>query len=126
MRLSITYHAEYRYEKPVSLSPQVICLFRRDMLHARVESFRFATDHSADVHWRRDLETGEFLIEFPSVIGRTYQIQYSADGIGWKESPVPLTATATRTQWIDRGPPRTDQPPSAVAARWYRLKEAAP
>lgn len=72
------------------------------------------------------LETGDFLIEFPSVIGRTYQIQYSADGIGWKESPVPLTATATRTQWIDRGPPRTDQPPSAVAARWYRVKEAAP
>lgn len=55
MRLSITYHAEYRYEKPVSLSPQVIRLFPRDMLHARVESFRFATDHSADVHWRRDL-----------------------------------------------------------------------
>ncbi len=55
MRLSITYHAEYRYEKPVSLSPQVIRLFPRDMLHARVESFRFETDNSADVHWRRDL-----------------------------------------------------------------------
>ena len=43
MKLSITYRAEYRYEKPVSLSPQVIRLFPRDMLHARVESFRFAT-----------------------------------------------------------------------------------
>jgi hypothetical protein len=72
------------------------------------------------------LATGDFLLEYPSVAGRTYQIEYSADGLGWKQSPVPLTATATRTQWIDRGPPRTDEPPSAVATRWYRIREAAP
>lgn len=55
MRLSIDYRAVYAYEKPVSLSPHVVRLFPRDVLHARVEVFDFATNPGAEIHWRRDL-----------------------------------------------------------------------
>lgn len=55
MKLKISYRAEYSYAQPVSLAPQVVRLFPRDMLHARVESFAFATNEAADIHWRRDL-----------------------------------------------------------------------
>ncbi len=55
MKLSIEYRAAYIYDEPVSLSPHVVRLFPRDALHARVESFRFSTNGSASVHWRRDI-----------------------------------------------------------------------
>lgn len=55
MKLSIEYRAAYLYDEPVSLSPHVVRLFPRDALHARVESFQFATNTAADVHWRRDI-----------------------------------------------------------------------
>ncbi len=55
MNLSIDYHAVYAYEEAVSLSPHVVRLFPRDVLQVRVESFAFATNDGAQVHWRRDL-----------------------------------------------------------------------
>ncbi|MBE2180951.1 MAG: transglutaminase family protein [Chthoniobacterales bacterium] len=55
MKLSVSYRAEYAYDEPVSLSPHVVRLFPRDVLHARMEDFRFSTNASADVHWRGDI-----------------------------------------------------------------------
>lgn len=55
MKLKIHYRAEYSYEEPVSLSPHVVRLFPRDLLHVRVTSLEFSTNDAADVHWRRDI-----------------------------------------------------------------------
>lgn len=55
MKLSVRYRATYDYEAPVSLGPHAVRLFPRDILHVRVEALRFATNDSAEVHWRRDL-----------------------------------------------------------------------
>lgn len=55
MKLSIAYRAEYAYGEPVGLSPHIVRLFPRDALHERVEAFRFATNKSAAIHWRRDI-----------------------------------------------------------------------
>ena len=55
MKLDVTYRAEYRYEKRVSLSPHVVRLFPRDALLAKVLSHRFATNPAGSVHWRHDL-----------------------------------------------------------------------
>ena len=55
MKLTIHYRAQYSYEEPASLSPHVVRLFPRDVLHACVTKLEFSTNASADVHWRRDI-----------------------------------------------------------------------
>ena len=55
MKLTISYRAEYRYERRVSLSPHIVRLFPRDALQARVLKLDFATNDTGAVHWRHDL-----------------------------------------------------------------------
>jgi len=66
---------------------------------------------------------GAVLIEFPTTPGRQYQVQYSHDGANWQASLPEIRAAANRTQWLDRGLPRTDSHPSAHASRFYRVLE---
>ncbi len=72
------------------------------------------------------LPDGEMLLEFVSVPGRLYQIQYSTDGRIWKDSLTRVRAAGNRTQWIDRGPPRTESAPSQGGNRLYRVKDVTP
>ncbi len=72
------------------------------------------------------LEGGAVLIEFPTTPGRQYQVQYSHDGTTWQASLPAIRAAANRTQWLDRGLPRTDSHPSSHASRFYRVAELAP
>ncbi|MDB6134023.1 MAG: repeat containing protein [Verrucomicrobiales bacterium] len=72
------------------------------------------------------LKDGGILLEFDSIPGHWYQVEYSTDFTTWKVSPVSIRTSANRTQWIDRGPPWTDAPPSGSPARIYRIKDATP
>jgi uncharacterized ParB-like nuclease family protein len=65
---------------------------------------------------------GSVVIEFNAVPGKLYGIQYSTDVGNWKSCPVPIRAGGTKVQWIDRGPPWTDVPPSSSAQRFYRVR----
>lgn len=62
------------------------------------------------------------LIEFPSVPGTAYLIEFSSDNRTWTVSPIPIRAGGTAVQWIDRGPPLTPTPPAAAASRYYRVR----
>lgn len=66
-------------------------------------------------------DAGGVLLEFGSAAGRLYIVQYSEDGADWQSSPVQLRGAGSRTQWIDRGPPRTASPPAADRLRFYRV-----
>lgn len=55
MKLVVSYRAEYRYERRVSLSPHIVRLFPRDALQARVRKLDFSTNAAGTVHWRHDL-----------------------------------------------------------------------
>ena len=70
------------------------------------------------------LSGGRYAIQFDSVVGRLYAIEYRNNFPGgeWVEVPLRLRATANQTQWIDAGPPAT-QPPEGL--RVYRVKEVA-
>jgi subtilisin-like proprotein convertase family protein len=72
------------------------------------------------------LAGGAVLIEFPTTPGLQYQVQYSHDRTNWQASLPTIRAAANRTQWTDRGLPRTDSHPSAHASRFYRVAELAP
>jgi hypothetical protein len=63
------------------------------------------------------------LIEFNSVPGQRYQVDYSGDSVHWKASSIIIEATSNRVQWLDRGPPFTDSPPGDATSRFYRFSE---
>jgi Immunoglobulin I-set domain/HYR domain len=67
------------------------------------------------------LPDGTFLIEFASVPGQVYVIQYCDDFVNWKTVIPSVTNGANRTQWIDNGPPKTDRLPSERPSRFYRV-----
>ena len=63
-----------------------------------------------------------FVIEFATVPGRTYTIIYSDDNLAtWHAATPSLTANATRTQWYDDGPPKTESKPLSNTSRMYRV-----
>lgn len=72
------------------------------------------------------LPEGNLLLEFSSELGRHYAIEYSDDGTRWKSSPTVVPSAGSRTQWIDRGPPRTTSPPATQSSRFYRVRLLAP
>ena len=69
----------------------------------------------------RLMEGRAVLIEFPTIPGRRYQVQYSGDGVNWQASLPTIRAAANRTQWLDRGLPRTDSHPATQDSRMYRV-----
>lgn len=68
------------------------------------------------------LSTGDVLIEFSAVIGESYTIQYSADGLVWTDVNPQVTAGGTIQQWVDNGPPKTASHPRDCKSRLYRVR----
>jgi len=71
------------------------------------------------------LANGTVRLEFASVTGHWYRIRYSSDMVNWFDSPVPILAGGTRTQWTDTGAPLTNISPAdpAVTCRFYLINE---
>ena len=67
------------------------------------------------------LPNNSFLLEFSTVAGRTYYIQYSSNLETWLTAQQPITGNGSRVQWIDNGQPKTVSAPSAEQYRFYRL-----
>jgi len=67
------------------------------------------------------LRDGTFLVEFTTVAGPTYYVQYSSDMEHWKTAIPPMAGTGQHTQWIDSGPPATESLPSTKIQRFYRV-----
>jgi len=63
----------------------------------------------------------QWTIEFTSVPGHTYVVQYSSNMETWLTAAPPIVATNTRTLWIDSGPPVTQSPPGSADVRMYRV-----
>jgi hypothetical protein len=67
------------------------------------------------------LRDGTFLVEFATVPGITYYVQYSSDMVHWKTVLPPFAGTGQHLQWIDSGPPETESLPSTKSTRFYRV-----
>lgn len=68
---------------------------------------------------------GRLLVEFTSVPGKTYAIQYSGDLESWSTARPYVTAVVNRTQWLDDGAPKTTSKPGSPTSRFYRVVEIA-
>jgi hypothetical protein len=65
---------------------------------------------------------GELTIEFATVPGHTYEIQYSGDMQHWAAAVPQIVAVNTRTEWLDAGPPVTATYGN-IGDRFYRIVE---
>lgn len=71
------------------------------------------------------MDDGRVFIEFASVAGTHYQIDYTDDlnGGTWHTVALDLLAGANFTQWIDQGPPATAP---MTNSRFYRVRAVTP
>ena len=71
------------------------------------------------------LSADQVLVEFPAVLGRTYQIVYSTNGnfSNPLAAQPSIVAQANWVQWIDNGPPKTISLPSQSPMRIYRVRQ---
>lgn len=61
-------------------------------------------------------------LSWNSVVGRTYQVEYSPDLITWFASPTgEITASGSTASWTDGGPPATVSVPFGATERFYRV-----
>jgi len=67
------------------------------------------------------LSSGRFLVDFLTVPGGRYSVQYSSNMTDWKTATPIITAPANRVQWYDDGPPKTESKPSSIGSRFYRV-----
>jgi hypothetical protein len=62
------------------------------------------------------------LVEWNTILGRTYYVQTSADGgTTWTTVLSPLTGTGARVVWLDNGPPKTSSDSAGLSSRIYRV-----
>jgi hypothetical protein len=72
----------------------------------------------------RNASNPRFLIEFNSIPGRTYTIEYGPDASSITNIAVPsIVASANVVQWYDDGPPETLSKPftPSTPTRFYRV-----
>jgi hypothetical protein len=67
------------------------------------------------------LANGTFRVEFASINGKTYYVQYSSDMVNWNTAFPGIMGSGQHMQWIDSGPPGTASLPVASVARFYRV-----
>jgi len=68
-----------------------------------------------------ELQSGRFLIEFSTIQGHSYAMQYSSDMQNWSTAIPVIVAPSNRVQWYDDGPPKTDSKPATSGSRFYRV-----
>ena len=62
------------------------------------------------------------LVEWNSLLNRTYYVQTSADGgTTWSTVLSPVTGTGARVVWLDNGPPKTNSDSAGLTSRMYRV-----
>ena len=67
-------------------------------------------------------EDGSMLLEFTTMPGGRYQMEYSSDGLTWEPCSLPIEAVGTTAEWIDLGAPWTECEPSRASRRFYRAR----
>ncbi len=67
------------------------------------------------------LPNRDTLLEFTSIVGDTYTIQFSENGEDWIDVVPDVIAGANVTQWVDNGPPKTASHPRTTENRFYRV-----
>ena len=63
---------------------------------------------------------GTVTVSFPTVVGRSYRVNYSNTLLGWLPGSAPIAGTGATMTWTDDGT-STGSPPSNTARRFYQI-----
>ncbi|MSU57413.1 MAG: HYR domain-containing protein [Pedosphaera sp.] len=113
----VDFVLEYYVPTPTVPNPQL----RAELVEPSGGGVITAGTVGQHIAFARMLSNRTFLLEFDSVAGRIYYVQYSCDLQTWKYAQPALTGTGTRVQWVDNGQPKTESAPSDQKMRYYRL-----
>ena len=97
--------------------------FQIELVDSAGEAFSVA---GIELNRVTSLPNEDKLLEFVSIVGEVYTIQYSRDGENWINVVPDVIAGANVTQWVDNGPPKTSSHPSTTGNRFYRVIRKAP
>ena len=97
--------------------------FQIELVDSAGEAFSVA---GIELNRVTSLPNEDKLLEFVSIVGEVYTIQYSQDGENWINVVPDVIAGANVTQWVDNGPPKTSSHPSTTGNRFYRVIRKAP
>jgi hypothetical protein len=64
---------------------------------------------------------GSIELEFATIDGQSYRVQYSGDLAHWTDALPAVIGTGAMVAWRDNGPPGTDSPPATQPRRFYRV-----
>ena len=66
---------------------------------------------------------GAAFLQFHTVRGGTYYVQYSTDLANWVTIQPAIAGNDSWIEWLDNGPPKTVSPPAhdSTAHRFYRV-----
>src|SRR5204862_283684 len=64
------------------------------------------------VHRTQLLANKNFMVEFSTLPGRVYCVQYCSDLRTWKTAQPAITGNGSWIQWVDNGQPKTDNSPA--------------
>jgi hypothetical protein len=76
---------------------------------------------SVPVHRMQVLANKNVMIEFSSISGRVYYVQYRTGMGPWKTAQPGITGNGGWIQWVDDGQPKTESAPGTVSMRLYRV-----
>jgi hypothetical protein len=96
-------------------------LYRPDLIVMEPSGPPPAPDSTAPTVSYVRLFNGDSMIEWETVVGETYAVEYSSDLRTWIRVNPLIVANSHRTQWIDNGLPKTMSHPSAAGSRFYRV-----
>jgi hypothetical protein len=109
--LTIEYHVPSRAAPAVTLVSEVV----------EPDEPPTPTGTPQDILRSLRMEDGSYLIDFQTLAGRTYYVQYSSDLASWGTAFPSVRGSGSTMQWVDNGPPKTDGHPSAQTNRFYRI-----
>ncbi len=83
------------------------------------------TGNSMKIYSIHKLDSGNVLIDFAAVSGKSYSVIYSNEATltNAVRALPPVSAPANGVQWIDAGPPKTSRRPGDTDHRFYRVIE---
>jgi hypothetical protein len=76
------------------------------------DSYAFSTTYNND---------GTVTVSFPTIVGRSYRVNYSNTLLGWLPGSAPVAGTGATMTWTDDGT-STGSPPSNTARRFYQVE----
>lgn len=85
-------------------------------------SFTRVLDPLPEIQQEQIQPNGTIRLHYLTSAGLHYRVQYSSDLSTWRDAASTTVGTGSGVNWVDTGPPETENSPGTVLTRYYRLR----